>query len=98
MKSFALALISATVSASLSDVFSFKFDQYFTKVDSRPAKPALGSYTYENKLYPWDGVDVSFEIVSSADLNVEYRTPFTNNLERTFYTISFLPEINLGGQ
>jgi len=46
MKSFALAFLSATASATFSDVLSFEFDQYFTRVESRPAKPSLGSYTY----------------------------------------------------
>ena len=96
MKSIALAILAATVSAGLTDVLNFEFEDYFTRVESRPSKPALGSYTYEFEEYPWQN-DVGYRVVSSVDFNIEYTTPFKNNLERTFYTISFLPEINLGG-
>jgi hypothetical protein len=52
MKSFALALFAATASASLAEVISFDFDQYFTEVEERPAKPHLESFTYG---YSWYG-------------------------------------------
>ena len=91
-----MTLLVATASASLSDLLSFEFDKYFTRVESRPAKPTLGSYSYEFGQEFWDVV--GYNLVGSGDINAEYRTPFTNNLERTFYTISFLPEVSFGGQ
>jgi len=54
MKSFALALFAATASASLSEVMSFEFDQYFTKVEAMPAK-RLESYTYGWEKYGPEG-------------------------------------------
>jgi len=99
MKSFALSLLSATASTTFSDVLSFEFDQYFTRVESRPAKPSLGSYTYGYDYWlPEDWSEYGLSTTASGDINIEYTTPFTNNPERTFYTISFIPEVSLGGE
>jgi hypothetical protein len=99
MKSFAsLALLTASTSASLSEVISFEFDQYFTKVDGRPAKPSLGSYTYGYSYWlPEMWSEYGVVATASGDINFEFTTPFKNNLARTFYTISLIPEVNLGG-
>jgi hypothetical protein len=84
MKSFALALSIASASASLSEVVGFNFDQYFTKVESRPAKPALGSYSYGYGLDLLDTkIPIAFEFSASGDFNFEFYTPFDNSDDGT---------------
>ena len=96
MKSFALALLSVSASASLTELVGLNFDQYFTKVESRPAKPALGSYTYEyNKSLLTDLLVI--ETSASGDFNFEFYTPFEDNNEGTKWTLDLIPEINAGG-
>lgn len=50
MKTFALALLTVTASASLADILSFNFDEYFEKVEE-PASPQLESFTYKYELF-----------------------------------------------
>lgn len=111
MKSFALALFAATASASLSEVMSFEFDQYFTKVEAMPAK-RLESYTYGWEKYGPAGSDVEsdpfwkkipfdtigFILTLGGDFNFQFTTPFENTDDETQWTLAFVPEINLGGK
>ncbi len=100
MKSFALALSVASASASLSEVVGFKFDQYFTKVESRPAKPALGSYTYgyDKSFLPDTEYTISLSASASGDFNFEFYTPFDNSDDGTQWVLDLIPEANFGGQ
>ena len=94
MKFFALALLTATVSAELTSLLNFS--EYFTRVEARPVKPKLGSYTYGYDYYlTGDWSEYGFEATAAGDFNVEYNTPFTN--DATHYSLSFVPEINAGG-
>jgi len=99
MKSFALALSVASASASLSEIVGFNFDQYFTKVESRPAKPALGSYSYSyDKAFLADtDYSLSFDTTASGDFNFEFYTPFDNSDDGTQWVLDLIPEANFGG-
>ena len=96
MKSFALALFAASASASLSQVVSFDFSEYFTKTE-RKAKPELGSYSYDYTLYN-DADTYGIEFYVEGDLNVQYTLPFGNTKNEVSWTLELIPEINLGGQ
>jgi hypothetical protein len=68
MKSFAaLALFSASASASLSKLISFDFNEYFTESERR-TKPALGAYSYGYSLYDNAGT-TGLDITVSGDIN-----------------------------
>ena len=96
MKTFASAvLLVASASASFSQLINFDFDQYFTQSESK-AKPALGSYDYE-----WskesDSGDFSAELWLNGDFVAEYMLPFDDTDDDISWTLTFTPEINLGG-
>ena len=82
MKTFALALLTVTASASLADILSFNFDEYFEKVEE-PASPQLESFTYKYELFgpespasgPWyltlvDFTTIGFTATANGDANI----------------------------
>lgn len=82
MKTFALALLTVTASASLTDILSFNFDEYFEKVEE-PDTPQLESFTYKYELFgpaaggadPWyltliDLTTVGFVATANGDANI----------------------------
>lgn len=113
MKSFALALFAATASASLAEILSFNFDNYFEAIPVEEInEPRLESYTYGWEVYGptgtgvdsdpfymrWDFSDVGFVFTANGDANVQFTTPFEGSDDKTQWKLGFVPEANFGGQ
>ena len=96
MKSFAaLALFSASASASFSKLISFDFNEYFTESERR-TKPALGAYSYGYSLYTNSGT-TGLDITVSGDINAEINFPFENTDDEVSWYFELKPEITIGG-
>lgn len=111
MKSFALALLAASASASLAEILNFNFDDHFEAVAETPS-PRLESYTYGWEKYGPEGTgldsdpfykrldltSLGFVFTANGDANVQFTTPFENSDDETQWELSFVPEVNLGGE
>jgi hypothetical protein len=97
MKTFASAiLLAASVSAGFDKLINFDFNDYFVKTE-RSEKPALGAYDYE-----WTKASNSGDYFASlwlmGDMVAEYTLPFDDTADGVSWTLTFNPQLTLGGK
>ena len=97
MKTFASAiLLAASVSAGFDKLINFDFNDYFVKTE-RSEKPALGAYDYE-----WTKASNSGDYLASlwlmGDMVAEYTLPFDDTADGVSWTLTFNPQLTLGGK
>ena len=97
MKTFASAiLLAASVSAGFDKLINFDFNDYFVKTE-RSEKPALGAYDYN-----WSKASNSGDYLASlwlmGDMVAEYTLPFDDTADGVSWTLTFNPQLTLGGK
>jgi hypothetical protein len=97
MKTFVSAiLLAASVSAGFDKLINFDFNDYFVKTE-RSEKPALGAYDYE-----WTKASNSGDYFASlwlmGDMVAEYTLPFDDTADGVSWTLTFNPQLTLGGK
>ena len=97
MKTFASAiLLAASVSAGFDKLINFDFNDYFVKTE-RSEKPALGAYDYN-----WSKESNSGDYLASlwlmGDMVAEYTLPFDDTADGVSWTLTFNPQLTLGGK
>jgi hypothetical protein len=97
MKTFASAiLLAASVSAGFDKLINFDFNDYFVKTE-RSEKPALGAYDYN-----WSKATNSGDYLASlwlmGDMVAEYTLPFDDTADGVSWTLTFNPQLTLGGK
>ena len=97
MKTFASAiLLAASVSAGFDKLINFDLNDYFVKTE-RSEKPALGAYDYN-----WSKASNSGDYLASlwlmGDMVAEYTLPFDDTADGVSWTLTFNPQLTLGGK
>jgi hypothetical protein len=97
MKTFVSAiLLAASVSAGFDKLINFDFNDYFVKTE-RSEKPVLGAYDYE-----WTKASNSGDYLASlwlmGDMVAEYTLPFDDTADGVSWTLTFNPQLTLGGK